>query len=193
VGKQIIIMASTALLLGATSVWGGCPDQGCGSGDHTPQQRVQEEIAVSPTSKFKTRSIKQQQEQTPNVPSGANRVTVPPTLESAAQQYRLQQSKVALQQVFTALAIGTGRMTIRKLLGEPSYSPTCYQDYYLSDTDHPDGGTFGMVLTYQDEACDQPVESNKLQCNGESKESCKDAGGKATHGIVFMFLDYIRE
>lgn len=77
-------------------------------------------------------------------------------LERARLGYQANRDHASLETIHARLAKGMKRTAVERLLGEPDYSPTAGQVYYLSDRRlKPDGGVYvrvplGLVLDYRD-------------------------------------------
>ena len=55
------------------------------------------------------------------------------TVAQASDSYKVNRDYTSLKVIYTALSKGMSRKKVQSLLGEPEYSPTEGQYYYLSD------------------------------------------------------------
>ena len=88
-------------------------------------------------------------------------------LEQASETYKTSHDHQSLKIIFGKLSKGMSRKNVEKLLGEPGYSPTEGQHYYLCNKkESPNGGIdneqipIGVVVDYRDQSGEL---TNKLQ------------------------------
>lgn len=109
------------------------------------------------------------QAQAPEPQLSNQQVSIPPELESASASYKRNRDYVSLEQIYRHLTTEMKREYVKRLLGEPDYSPGKGLNYYSSDREESPANQgapaymkapVGLILDYRDA---ESIPTDRLQ------------------------------